>query len=144
MTRYHKVHNSYGRASIMLDKKEIIAFTWNEMYKQDYDLSQLYSISGTSYEDGEKLLKAQWDRNCTYCEMDFLKAATSFLNMSLSEALESENYIIRIFAILDKRVGKRTLQKIKEDISISELPEWIMQFYNLRFEVSLDSLQKAR
>ena len=133
LTRYHKVHNSYGRAVIMLDKEEIIAFSWNEMHRQDFDLSQLYALNGTSYEDGEKQLKPQWDKNCTYCEMDFLKAATAFLNMSIREALNRDNCIIRIFAILDKRVGKKTLQKIKDEIDICELPEWVMRFYKAAF-----------
>lgn len=37
LTRYHKVHNSYGRASIRLDGKELVNFSWVEMYRQEYD-----------------------------------------------------------------------------------------------------------
>ena len=47
--------------------------------------------------------------------MDFLSAATAFLQMPITKSLYSDNYIVRIFAILDKRIGKRTLQKIKEE-----------------------------
>ena len=32
LTRYHKVHNAYGRAAICLDKKELVCFSWVEMY----------------------------------------------------------------------------------------------------------------
>lgn len=38
LTRYHNVHNSYGRASIKLDGKDIAVFSWIEEYKQDADL----------------------------------------------------------------------------------------------------------
>lgn len=45
LTRYHEVHNSYGRAAIRLDGKELAVFSWIDMYKQDSDLNeQWYSI----------------------------------------------------------------------------------------------------
>lgn len=37
-----------------------------------------------------------------------------------------------MFAILDRRVGKRTLDKLKG--VLDEQPEWLKQFYVLRFE----------
>ncbi|MCR5122748.1 MAG: hypothetical protein K6B74_10045 [Ruminococcus sp.] len=135
LTRYHKVHNAYGRAAVMLDGRELARFEWQEMYKQDSDLAQLYK-SGVSYEDGEHLLKSEWDENCTYHETDFLAAALAYLNMPIDKALESDELIVRIFAILDSRVGKRTLQKIKDGGEYLALPGWVRQFYELRFEVS--------
>ena len=42
-TSYHKVHNSYGRATINYNKKEIVAFSWVEMYAQEREVSQLYT-----------------------------------------------------------------------------------------------------
>ncbi len=33
---------------------------------------------------------------------------------------------------MDKRVGKRTLEKIKETEEYKEYPEWVRQFYELR------------
>jgi len=35
-----------------------------------------------------------------------------------------------MFAVLDRRVGKRTLTKVKE--TIEEQPLWLKQFYQLR------------
>ena len=135
LTRYHKVHNAYGRAAVLLDGRELARFEWQEMYKQDNDLAELYK-SGVSYEDGESLLKPEWDENCTRHETDFLAAAVSYIDMPTDKALESGDLIVRIFAILDSRVGKRTLQKIKDGGEYLALPEWVRQFYELRFEVS--------
>jgi len=45
-----------------------------------------------------------------------------------------EDDIIRLLAILDKRVGKRTLQKIKEAEEYKRYPEWVRQFYELRLK----------
>jgi hypothetical protein len=43
---------------------------------------------------------------------------------------DNNNPLIRMFAVLDRRIGKRTLAKAKE--SIAEQPLWLRQFYQLR------------
>ena len=142
LTRYHDVHNAYGRAAVCLDKKELVDFSWTEMYEQECALSRLHNelyvreTNRVSYNELREKLKSEWDENCTYYEMDFLSAATTFLQMSISDALNSDNYIVRIFAVLDKRVGKRTLQSIKSEGKYKTMPEWVKQFYELRFSVS--------
>jgi len=47
-------------------------------------------------------------------------------------SIQSNNPIVRMFAILDRRIGKRTLEKLKD--TLAEQPEWLKQFYILRFE----------
>jgi len=37
-----------------------------------------------------------------------------------------------MFAILDRRVGKRTLKEIAD--TVSDQPEWLQQFYQLRLD----------
>lgn len=129
LTRYHKVHNSYGRAAILLDKREMVCFSWIEMYHQEADLHQTWEETGVW---DREAFKEKWDAGMTYHDMDFLSAATSFLQMPITEALHSNNYLVRIFAILDRRVGKRTLQKIKEEGTYQRAPSWVKQFYELR------------
>ncbi len=135
LTRYHKVHNSYGRAAIRLDGRELVCFSWIEMYHQDYDLNERWEKTG-AWNDNDPDLKDKWDVNATYCEMDFLAAATTFLQMPIMEALYSDNYIIRIFTIVDRRIGKRTLQKLRESGEYQNFPTWIKQFYELRLETN--------
>lgn len=134
LTRYHKVHNSYGRAAIRLDKKEMVCFSWIEMYHQETDLNRVYRETGV-WDDNGLTLKEKWDADGTYYDMDFLSAATSFLQMPIIEALYSDNYIVQIFAILDRRIGKRTLRKIKDDGSYQSYPSWVKQFYELRLRL---------
>ena len=38
LTRYHDVHNAYGRAAIRLDGRELVCFSWIEMYQQEADV----------------------------------------------------------------------------------------------------------
>ena len=133
LTRYHDVHNSYGRAAILLDGKEMVCFSWIEMYYQERDITPLYNeMPGSPYEELVKKMKSKWDANCTYYEMDFLEAVLQFRNMPIQEALESENYIIKALAIMDRRVGKRTLSRILEEAAFNDFPAWVRQFYDLR------------
>ena len=126
LTRYHDVHNSYGRASIRFDGTELVCFSWIEMYHQEYAVSAVHKKDPKlSYEDAIEQLKPEWDKNCTYYEMDFLDAA-----------LKSDNYIIKILAILDKRVGNRTLAQLSNNKEYEAYPEWVQQFYRLRFTSS--------
>jgi len=67
-----------------------------------------------------------------YCPYDFGIALDEFLSHSISDFLKSDDWLVRMLAILDRRAGKRTLGKIKP--SINNLPEWLRYFYHLRFQ----------
>ncbi len=129
-TSYHEVHNAYGRATINYNKKEMVAFSWVEMYAQEQYASQLYS-EGKAVSYGE-LEKGKWMTECKLCDADFIHSLTIFLKTDISQSLHSENYLLRIFAYLDRRVGKRTLVKIRDEVEA--LPQWVQQFYHLRCE----------
>ena len=129
-TSYHEVHNAYGRATIRYGEKELVAFSWVEMYAQEREVSRLYAEGKkVSYEELEK---EKWMPECTLCEADFLSALTVYLKNDIAASLCSDNYLLRIFAYLDRRVGKRTLARIKDDVDT--LPEWVKQFYQIRCE----------
>lgn len=135
LVRYHQVHNSYGRVAILLDDRELAAFSWREMYQQDDDTGALWDFEkGTVEDGGEEILKEKWNCDATYSDYDFLEAATGYLQMPVKDALESGNYLIRIFAVMDRRVGRRTLDKIRQDGRYLDLPEWVGQFYRLRLD----------
>jgi hypothetical protein len=137
LTRYHKVHDSYGRAAILLDGQELVCFSWIEMYHQENDIALLYKEDkGNSYDELSERMKPKWDEDGTYYEMDFLKAVLQFRSMAIQEALQSDNYIIKILAILDRRIGKRTLKRIADDKEYEKYPGWVQRFYILRLMVS--------
>lgn len=132
LTRYHTVHNAYGRAAIRLDGRELVCFSWPAIYRQDRDLHRLWEETGR-WDRDDPALRASWNEDGVYCEMDFLDAATAFLDLPIEAALVSGDYIVRILAVLDRRVGRRTLQKIQEQGE--DLPLWVRQFYDLRLSV---------
>lgn len=99
------------------------------IYRQESDLRRLWEeTSQWSYDD--PTLQEAWNREAVYCETDFLRAATAFLDLPIEAALGSDDPIIRILAILDRWVGRRTLQKIRQQAP--DLPPWVRQFYDLR------------
>lgn len=63
-------------------------------------------------------------------DTEFSEALEKYRSISISEALHSTNPIIRMFAILDRRVGKRTLKKFNEIVETQ--PKWLQFFYELR------------
>jgi len=129
-TSYHEVHNAYGRATINYNKKEIVAFSWVEMYAQEREVSQLYQ-EGKKVSYGE-LEKGKWMPECKLCDADFINSLTIYLKTDIATSLNSDNYLLRVFAYMDRRVGKRTLIKIKDDVE--KLPDWVKQFYRIRCE----------
>ena len=143
-TSYHQVHNAYGRATINYCKKEIAAFSWVEQYAQQRDIMAQYRKMEnvpSALDDFEgswqafrtandTATKEKWMPECTLCEADFINSMTIYLKTDIATALHSDNYLLRVFAYLDRRVGKRTLVKIKDEVE--NLPERVKQFYRLR------------
>lgn len=144
-TTYREVHDTYGRATINCDKKELVAFSWHMRYEQwedeykilnnNVDIQHLGSFSAVwekQIQIQKYLMKEKWIPECVLCDGDFINAVTHYLKTDISSALNSDNYILRVLAYLDRRVGKRTLVKIKDDVE--KLPEWVKQFYLIRCE----------
>lgn len=68
-----------------------------------------------------------------FAQYDFFEAVKAFLNSPIEESLKSDNPIIKSLAVIDKRIGKRTLSKLKEPMK-HEKSELVKYFYNLRCE----------
>lgn len=129
-TSYHDVHNVYGRATINYMKKELVVFSWVEMYEQEHEVSRILREGKMfSYEE---LQKGKWIPEGILCDKDFIQSLTIYLKTDVTTSLHSDNYLLRIFAYMDRRVGKRTLIRIKDEVD--KLPEWVKQFYQIRCE----------
>ena len=60
------------------------------------------------------------------------EAFHEFDNQSIEKSLVSENPLVRIFAILDRRVGKRRLLALEE--SMEQELDWVRAFYVIRMQ----------
>ena len=78
----------------------------------------------------ETLSKYPLENRTEYTDTEICDALEVYRNQPIKESLNSVNPIVRMFAILDRRVGKRTLAEIKDNIE--NQPEWLKVFYELR------------
>ena len=74
--------------------------------------------------DNTALELGVFDQRCFY------QAFEEFDNQNIDKNLSSDNLIVRIFAILDRRVGKRRLISMKS--FIDEQPPVFQEFYAIR------------
>ncbi len=79
-------------------------------------------------------------RNCQRQEQgrifleDAMMLLGEYLSADIEASLKSDSPFINALAVLDRRVGKRRLQKLANEGS-SIAPKWAWPFYEARFEV---------
>lgn len=128
-TSYSKSPDHHGRAAIRLDGQELISGCyWNNWSKAHlFPLDETYEKRITesyAYMD-ETALKLG-----VFSEKSFYRAFEEFDNQSIEKSLSSNNLIVRIFAILDRRVGKRRLIDIHRELNPDD--EIFNMFYSIR------------
>lgn len=122
---------------VYVDGKQVKRFSLDTL--NNYFIDKGYKTIKNTYGAGE-----YWDefwmlyrehplQNRTeYTCDEFCEALTQYRNQDIKCSIYSDNPIVRMFAILDRRVGKRTLERLKD--TIDKQPEWLKQLYVLRFE----------
>lgn len=128
-TSYSKSPDHHGRASIRFDSEELISGCyWNNWVKANlFPRDEKYARrmeENFAYIDDTALKLGVFDAHCFY------SAFNEFDNQSIEKSLGSNNQIVRIFAILDRRVGKRRLINMKD--SLNEKDEVFNMFYAIR------------
>lgn len=149
LTHYHDAHDEHGRFCVRVDGEEIVfANPYNEGWQFHYanQLQKernvprrewtgkgkkfLYEEENRAIEEEAFLMAAREGKLTMY---DITSAIEIYLDSDIRESVLSDNPVIRMFAVLDRRVGKRTLAKMKEELE--KQPEWLQRVYRLRMEV---------
>jgi len=134
-TRYRKSHDGMSRVAIRLDGNEIFKSCY-----YDYDIKRNEAWDeideskgrGTSYsESGEEMELGALVKG-GISQYGFYDAFYIYTNSNINDSLKSSNPVVKLFAIFNRRVGKRTLGKLKTELD--SLPEWLRYFYELRLE----------
>ena len=128
-TTYKKSHDREGRASIRLDGKEILSGcywnNWGKSHLFPHDERYHQRLwKEFAFLDATALKLGVFDQRCFYRSFD------EFDNQSIEKSLISEDLLVQIFAILDRRVGKRRLKKMEEKMRFE--PEILQLFYKIR------------
>lgn len=122
---------------ICIDGKQVKRFSWETVntfflqngYKQNLEP---YGVNEYWEEFWELLEEYPIYNRTDYTDEEFCEALEIYKNQCIQDSIDSPNPIIRMFAVLDRRVGKRTLQKIK--FSVKKQPQWLVEIYQLRLE----------
>lgn len=143
-TVYRETHDQRGKVWIELDKKIIFqanSLEWQmEHYKLSNEIREINNCSDftdsdqasgyyQAYNDAERILRQQNKLD----DFHFYNAMRLYFNSSYEESLESKEVLIRIFCLLDRRLGKRRLEALKVK---NEDCEAIKTLYKLRCELA--------
>lgn len=74
----------------------------------------------------KELLKAQ----AQLCKTDFKKAAIAFSSDPIEKSLKSDDILLNVLALVDRRVGKKRLSAMEEEMQMKH--PIVRYFYNLR------------
>lgn len=154
VTRYHGAPDQEGRASIRVDGQERLRANpydpelryraLEHRLKQERAVPMreyvgrggvdfLYDAENRAVEDEVTRLR---QTDGVFGDWEFREAAEEFRNLPIDAALASENPLVRLLAVLDRRVGKRRFAALRE--RMDEEPEWLRYFYRLRLEAEGD------
>lgn len=128
-TTYSRSHDHEGRAAIRYDGKEIIkgCYWYNWTKAGQFPKDEKYERrmrEENAFTDDAALKLGVFDQRSFYA------AFQEFDQQSIEKSLKSENLIVRIFAVLDRRVGKRRLLMMKD--TIEQEPNTFKEFYAIR------------
>lgn len=125
---------------ICIDGKQIKRFSWETV--NTFFIDNGYTANKNPDGIGEYwaefwtlLHKYPINSRTEYTDEEFCEALEIYRNQDILKSVRSENPLIRMFAILDRRVGKRTLSKINNEIDAQ--PLWLQQIYALRFAADM-------
>ena len=128
-TSYSRSPDHEGRAAIRYNGKEIIKgcyyHNWTKAASFPKDEKYERRMSEEfAFMDDTAIKLGVFDQTCFY------EAFDEFDNQSIEKSLYSDNLLVRIFAVLDRRVGKRRLLTLKENIENE--PDTFKEFFAIR------------
>ena len=129
VTTYSKSPDHEGRAAIRYNGKEIIKGNyWNQYVKAHLfpkdDTYERRIHEGFPFTDNTALELGVFDQRCFYQAFD------EFENQKIDKSLVSDNLIVRIFAVLDRRLEKRRLISMRN--FMEDQPPVFQEFYAIR------------
>lgn len=145
ITHYHKAPDQFGRFSVRIDGEEVLMGNPIDFYRNynqcEDELKKENNIPKRVFSGGKILnneVNLEIEKKVEQLAINdgvfeiyfFTDAIKLYKSNSIHESLYSRNSLVRMFAILDRRIGKRTLEKLKSDVE--KQPEWLQFFYDLR------------
>lgn len=126
LTRYGPgVSHMMTRGWVTFDQDEILNCATSKWIRENHQLT------GEWYSHDPQAIE-RLEEQGIFTRQDFVAALETYVVIKVEAALQSEDPLIRAFAMFDRRVGKRTLQEIS--FRDDETP-FVSKFYRIRCEV---------
>ena len=110
VTTYSKCPDHEGRAAIRLDGEEIFKSSYYEkMMEQSKQFHRLYDSGAGTFGEGWMRAFSEAEKSGEFDQKTFYRAYDEFASQGIDESIRSESLLVRIFAVLDRRCGKRRL-----------------------------------
>jgi len=123
VTSYRRSHDGADKVWITVDGNRVFAC---KHYRRERELAEGY-LRGLNREGAKVFLR----QVAVHGPDDFGDAMRAYLDLPIAAALDSSDPFIQAFAIIDRRVGRKTIARL--DISAFEHP-LVRKFYDLRRE----------
>ena len=134
-TSYSKSHDHEGRAAIRLDGVEVLRSNYYDYCRNYRNRYQALRQEGAGEDDPKKPFQLAYEgalNDGCFDQWFFYEAFRIFDNQSIEKSLVSENPLVRIFALLDRRLGKRRLLALED--SMEQELDWVRAFYVIRLQ----------
>ena len=117
---YSKSADHEGRAAIRMDGVEVLRSNYYTYFENVW--TKFHHLRSTTLKDCDSAKEAINQAHAyaleqgTFDQKVFYEAFGIFDNQSIEKSLVSENPLVRIFALLDRRLGKRRLLALEESM----------------------------
>lgn len=140
-TRYCHAHDGQGRVCVLVDGKERLNLPFSVEVEKSTEAHRRCAHTEKSFREIFCEVEKDFAYEGRFEPGDFQEALVEYLQSSIGESLRSPNPLVRMFAIMDGRVGKRRLQVERE--TLWQQPEWLQFFYCLRLESGRDTINRC-
>jgi len=130
-TRYREPHDEPGRVAIRIGGKEVYRSDFSDWYDK-FKTAWEKTDAASNRTEKQSISELAALKKGGFNAYHFYDAFYEYHNQSIEKSLYFEDPIVRLFAVFNRRVGKRTL--IKRAPDVENQPEWLRSFYRLRYE----------
>ena len=124
-TWYPAFGGNSGIYTILLDRKVVKKFgtgyACRMLTRKGFEIAHLDAVHQVPLESRDE-----------YTDFELSIALRDYRRQSIDLSIASDNPMIRMFAIVDRRIGKRRLEKLKDEIE--QQPEWLRVLYLARMQ----------
>ena len=135
-TSYSKSADHEGRAAIRMDGVEVLRSNYYIYFENVW--TKFHHLRSTTLKDCDSAKEAIDQAHAfaleqgTFDQKVFYEAFGIFDSQSIEKSLVSQNPLVRIFALLDRRLGKRHLLALEK--SMEQELDWVRAFYVIRMQ----------